>query len=204
MTIATESHSSSKGREASRADLRAPLRGAARAEQRPPVHLEPGQFLGRDGEILTRRSHHNVDEFHVPEEMQQPGWSYQWNAVTVHNQQNYSSQRDMYANGWRPVRPGDLQGYFDNYADGKNEIVHKGLRLETRPEGMTEEARADELRAANAQYARHLKRADHTVPMPKHFSMDDKATNFRRGAREEVPSDLKPRYRAQVVPADDE
>ena len=203
-TASTNSRISGRGREPQREGLRSSLRDEQRPEPHPPVHLEPGQFLGRDNEILTRRSHHHIDEFDVPENLKQPGWSYQWNTVTVHNQQNFSAQRDMYANGWRPVRPGDLQGYFDNYAEGKNEIVHKGLRLEMRPEAMTLEARADELRAANAQYFRHLKRADHDVAMPREFAIDDKVTNFRKEGRESVPDDLKPRYRPQVTPAGDE
>ncbi len=200
MATATES----KTRETTRAEARPALRAEARNDQRAPQRMKPGEFLGRDGEILTRRSHHLVDEFEIPAEVKLPGWSYQWNTVTVNNQQNFSSQRDMYANGWRPVRPADLEGYFENYADGKNEIFHKGLRLEMRPAEMTEEAKLDEKRAADRQLGRHLMRADTDVRLPEGFDFDAASTRFKKGAREEVPSDLKPRYRAQVTPAGDE
>ncbi len=198
---ATQSQETAKGRDS----VRGEPRQATRANVRPEAaRLKPGEYRGRDGEILTRRRLHGADEFHVPEEVKQADWSYQWNTVSVYNQPAYGPQRDMWYNGWRPVRPGELDGYFDHYANGQNEIVHMGLRLECRPLQMTLDAKADEERAAAAQFGRHLQRADTDQPMPDGFEFDRSKTKFRRGDREEVPSDLKPRYRAQVAPADDE
>jgi hypothetical protein len=195
-----------KGREAARGEARPPVRPDVRPEQRPPQRLEPGQFIGRDGEILSfaRGQEYGADEFHVPEEMKEPGWSYQWIAATVHNKPNHGEMREMMANGWRPVKPTQLGGYFERYAEGRDHIEYKGLILMERPEAMTEAARERDRRAADAQFGRHLKRVDSDVAMPKGFAFDPSKTQFRRGEREEVPSDLKPRYRAQVTPAGDE
>ena len=195
-----------KGREAARGEPRPPVRPDIRPDQRPPQRLEPGQFLGRDGEVLSfsRGQEYGADEFNVPEELKEPGWSYQWIAATVHNKPNHGEMREMQANGWRPVKPTQLGGYFERYAEGRDFIEYKGLILHERPEEMTLAAREREKRKADAQFGRHLKRVDSDIGLPKGFDFDASNTKFRRGEREEVPSDLKPRYRAQVTPAGDE
>ena len=195
-----------KGRETARGDARPPLRGDVRPDQRPPQRLEPGQFVGRDGEILTFAAGGETgsDEFYVPEELKEPGWSYQWIACTVHNKPNHGEMRDMHLNGWRPVKPHQLGGYFERYAEGRDYIEFKGQMLVERPQSMTDAARERDKRAADAQFGRHLKRVDSDVALPRGFDFDAANTNFRRGNREEVPPDLKPRYRAQVAPAADE
>lgn len=199
---------STRGREAAREELRPSVRPDARNDQRSPMRLEPGQFLGRDGEVLTRGGFGN-DEFEIPEALKEPGWSYQWVAATVRNKQNYGEMRDMMMNGWRPVKPHMLNGYFARQAqtEGTDHIKVGGLILMERPEAMTEAARADERRRADQQFGNYLKRVDTDANLPSGFSYDPRDNpRFRinRERREVVPDELKPRYKAQVVPAADE
>ena len=140
----------------------------------------------------------------MPEHLKDPGWSYQWIASRVYNRPNHGEMREMHSNGWRPVKPHQLGGYFERYAEGNDFIEVDGMLLVERPEAMTEAAKEREKRAADAQFGRHLKRVDSDVVLPRGFDFDASNTTFRRGSREEVPSDLKPRSRAQVTPAADE
>ena len=188
-----------------RGDARPPLRGDARPGQRAPQRAAP-EFVGRDGESLTFSLGGELgsDQFHIPDELKDAGWSYQWIAATVYNRPNHGEMRDMHNNGWRPVKPHQLGGYFERYSEGNDFIQIDGLLLVERPEAMTEAAKEREKRAADAQFGRHLKRVDSDVALPRGFDFDAANTTFKRGNREEVPSDLKPRYRAQVTPASDE
>ena len=189
----------SAAREEAQDETRAPMR----SEMRQPMRLQPGEFLGRDGEVLRFAYGRDMgsSEFDVPEECKEPGWSYQWVCETVHNAPNHREMRDMMANGWRPVKPHQLNGYFERYANGEDCIRKDGLILMERPESMTMAARRMDEEKAAAQYGRHLQRADTDAKLPESFKFS--RPNMRR-SREEIPEDLKPRYKAQVVPAADE
>lgn len=76
-----------------------------------------------------------------------PGWSFQWNAVTALGKEMDEHELQMYANGWRPVPSSRFPGIFTS-PGFEGQIVVKGLRLEERPETLTQEALyEDQMRA---------------------------------------------------------
>lgn len=142
----------------------APVR---RNNPRPPARSEASRDLSREnarvgavvvtghnGEVLTRRRIGTGDKFDVPKNEIPHGWDYQWNAVTVLNQNinDIIVQGDlqMHENGWRPVpaarHPGRWtpQGY-------EGHIVVEGLRLEERPLSLSLEAKLEDEGRAKTQ-----------------------------------------------------
>jgi hypothetical protein len=109
--------------------------------------------LSRDGQALTRRRVATGDPLDVPLSDIPAGWSYQWNPVAVLNKGiNEIMQGDlnMYANGWRPVPASRHAGRWTPVGyDG--DIVVKDLRLEERPQSLTDEAHDEDEAHARAQ-----------------------------------------------------
>ena len=127
-------------------------RGRPRTQtpQRDPARK--GEFVGRDGEVLTRRRVAGVDEYHIPPELIPDGWEYQWNAVTIYNNHDLvvGQAMSMYENGWRPVPASRHPGKFVPIGT-TGAIIRGGMRLEERPKGMSDQARFEEKKAALRQ-----------------------------------------------------
>ncbi len=126
-------------------------RGRPRREENQS-ELKAGEFVGRDGEVLTRTRTAGTDPFAIPQEIVPKGWSYQWNTVTVFNNKDVvmGQSMTMYANGWRPVPAERHPGMFVPFGT-KGEIVREGQRLEERPMTMTKQAQAEDVEAAKRQ-----------------------------------------------------
>jgi hypothetical protein len=126
-------------------------RGRPRNQTRETTRGE-GAFIGRGGETLTRSRKGGIDPYHVPSEIVPEGWSYQWNAVTIYNNPDLlvGQQMQMSENGWRPVPAERHPGRYVPF-NKTGDIVRDGMRLEERPIGMTEQARAEEVAAAMQQ-----------------------------------------------------
>jgi hypothetical protein len=101
--------------------------------------LRADQFVGRDGEVLSRTQTNQIDPYHVPPEIIPVGWSYQWNTVSIYNNQDLviGQNMRMYGNGWRPVPAERHDGMFVPRGT-KGAIIRDGMRLEERPQGMTD------------------------------------------------------------------
>lgn len=168
----------------------APARRAARQPARDSVRdttaITPrkGAMVaeGRNGEILTRRRTQVGDPYYVPPSEIPDGWTYQWNPVTVTGKEVIDMQNLMYANGWRPVPATRHPGRWTKPGDTGNIIV-EGLRLEERPESLTQEALVE-----GEQKARQLIRDQSDIlklskKMPDGFKMADKSQQqrFRTG-----------------------
>ncbi len=126
-------------------------RGRPRREDKQPG-MKAGEFVGRDGEILTRTRTGGADPFDIPLEIVPKGWSYQWNTVTVFNNSDVvmGQSMTMYANGWRPVPAERHPGVFVPFGT-KGAIIREGMRLEERPAEMTKQAAKEDERAARRQ-----------------------------------------------------
>ena len=107
------------------------------------------EVLSRSGEVLSRTRLQNVDPFEVPRSMIPEGWDYQWNPVTVtgNGEVVRDMQMTMYANGWRPV-PAERHAGTLIEVGAKGNIIRGGQMLEERPSALSDEARAEDLRAA--------------------------------------------------------
>lgn len=106
--------------------------------------------MSRDGEVLARRRAVHGDPHYVPLNEIPTGWDYQWNLVTVANEEFIQEQNTMFANGWRPV-PADRHPGRWTSPNHKGAIIVKGLRLEERPSQLGDEARAEDIAHAKAQ-----------------------------------------------------
>ena len=110
--------------------VREPLRGSDTA-------LKSGEVRGRNGEILKFRST-NGDQFDIPEDLKEEGWTYQWQAQTCYGEPS-NDLGQMYANGWRYVTSDSRVGKFflvpGEIADC---IIRGGLVLMERPATLTE------------------------------------------------------------------
>lgn len=132
-------------RKQNRRPSREPVREAGREVGDRGVIVE-----GRGGEQLTRRRTQIGDIFHIPEHEIPAGWAYQWNVVTVTNQEMISEQNEMYENGWRAVPASRHPGRWTKRGE-QGAIIVKGLRLEERPKSLTKEALAESENNARQQ-----------------------------------------------------
>ena len=121
-----------------------------------PQPPRPGRVAarGRAGEILSRNATQVGDEFELPESMKEPGWSYQWCAVSINGDSDITLNmlQDFEANGWRPVPAGRFPGRFMKQGTPADAaIVRKGQMLMERPQSLTDEAAAEDKNKALAQ-----------------------------------------------------
>lgn len=130
-------------RSAMRTQTQTPMRETQRGDD--PV-------LGRDGQPLTRRRVAGVDQFHIPQEIIPEGWDYQWNTISVYNNQDLvvGQSMQMYENGWRAVPAMRHPGRFVPIGT-KGDIIRDGMRLEERPKSLGDQARAEDIAVARRQ-----------------------------------------------------
>src|SRR5258708_5107691 len=102
--------------------------------------------IGRNGEELVRMRPEAGGDLYEKVKAP-PGWSFQWNSIAALGKEMDEHQLQMHANGWRPVPSSRFPGIYT--APGfEGQIVVKGLRLEERPETLTQEAMyEDQMRA---------------------------------------------------------
>ncbi len=129
-------------------------RGRPRGQTREVTHDagREGEFIGRNGEVLTRTQKGGIDPFHIPPEIIPTGWDYQWNAVTIYNNSDVlvGQNMKMYANGFRPVPADRHPGMYMPYG-ATGAIIREGQRLEERPTAMGDQARAEDIASAKRQ-----------------------------------------------------
>ncbi len=107
------------------------------------------EVTGRGGEVLSRTRTYVGDIFDVPKEMIPLGWSYQWNAISISGNSDIILDQNhmMHQNGWRAVPAERHAGTLVPKGSTGNIIRGQQLLME-RPEELTEEARAEDLRNA--------------------------------------------------------
>lgn len=161
--IQQEAEAAQLTRKQNRRPSRDPVREAGREVGDRGIIVE-----GRDGEQLTRRRTQSGDLFHIPASEIPDGWTYQWNVVTVTNQEMISEQNEMYENGWRPVPASRHPGRWTKKGV-EGAIIVKGLRLEERPSRLTEEALEEAEHNARQQVADQVDALSLKKKMPKGF-----------------------------------
>ena len=108
------------------------------------------EVVGHNGEVLSRTRTFVGDIFEIPKEMIPPGWSYQWNSVSISGNSDILLDQNhmMHQNGWRPVPAERYAGTLVPKGATGNIIRGQQLLME-RPEQLTQEARQEDLRNAN-------------------------------------------------------
>jgi hypothetical protein len=174
------------------ASRRRPTRQPARASTRETVETtRRGAVVvtGRNGEQLTRRRTQVGDQYHVPGNEIPDGWSYQWNPVTVLNEEQIAQQNTHFANGWRPVPATRHPGRWMR-PQHTGDIVVEGLRLEERPEALTEEALAEGEAKARRQIRDQADILRLGQKMPSGFQIDKRRSAGRKGAGSGIRIDV--------------
>ena len=69
----TDTHASN-----GRKQVRAPIKDGE-------VKLRPGEYLTRTGEIVKRTPFKAGNKFDLPDDVKEPGWSYQWIRESIYN-----------------------------------------------------------------------------------------------------------------------
>ena len=158
-----------------------PVRRATRQASREPARdtnrIDPraGAMVvtGRNGEQLTRRRAAIGDQYYVPPNEIPTGWDYQWNQVTVLNEEQVQAQNQMYENGWRPVPASRHPGRWTK-PGYEGAIIVDGLRLEERPLELTKEALNEGVDRARAQVRNQADALMLSKKMPEGFAAGGK------------------------------
>lgn len=181
---------------------------AGRKQVRAPVkedevRLRDGEYAGRNGEILKRSPFKFSNKFDIPDDVKEPGWSYQWIRHSIYNNTEYSEMAAMKRAGWREVHPDALKGYFrEQTPEGQSYIADEGLVLVERPAGMTRDAHNEALALANKHYQGQIHKIyDETAQLPSGFK--PMRGEYDRDAPEPAPQSWKPAHRPRRIEVDE-
>lgn len=172
---------------------RQPVRRTARESMRPNAVVA----TGRDGQPLYRKRDFIADQFSIPDDLQEPGWSYQWCRTSTLGQEDVSHMVSLQENGWRHVpasRP-SWRGRFmpENY---EGPIYRDGLVLMERPASLTEEAQREASKLVKQQS--QAQRQQFGMALPQGFSANTpqaRAHTFARSGKvEATPDSLRPTH----------
>lgn len=161
------------GVEAMSSDLPQPQVEPVRAA-REPVKLKPGEFLGRNGEVLSLKRKPDQNPFEIPAHLMDPEYTYEWKRYSVYGKQDTVHQVSLAENGWRPVNVEPSSPFAGYYmpADYKGAIIREDLMLMERPKGLTNMVReqerqraVDQIRASQQRYT-----SKQGVETPKGFT----------------------------------
>lgn len=176
---------------------------AGRKPPRAPIRegevmLRQGEYHGRNGEILKRAPFKGGNKYDFPDDIKEPGWSYQWIRHSIFNSTEFSELPAMRRAGWREVSSDGLKGYFkDQTPEGQNFIMDEGLILVERPEGMTREAHQEALANANKHFQGQIHKIyDETAQLPTGFKpWRNTGDEIGLGEIERAPQNWKPEYK---------
>ena len=97
----------------------------------------------RNEQRLTRKKGLSTDKFHVPDNLKQPGMSYEWKRMTNMGMPDREHQVGLAENHWKPVQTEEMPGMMPN--DYSGAIERGGQVLMSRPSYLTEEAQNEVL-----------------------------------------------------------
>ena len=166
-------------------------RAAVRDPIRKEVSLRPGEFRGRNGEVLRFRSN-GGDQFDIPEDLKEEGWTYQWCTATCYGEAS-NDLSTMYANGWRYVTPDSRVGkFFTVPGENADHILRGGLVLMERPHELTEMYLEETAEKTRFQYATLMDKSS-DMPVPDGF--DNRGKRVTREVAQvrsrDLPDDLR-------------
>lgn len=128
------------------------VRPVAREEARPTVVRGPDgrlQALNRAGQYVSRASAGSgVDQFHVPQGVVPPGWSWEWKNESVLGKPDPQYDAMLAQVGWEPVMYESHDGVFGP-PGSKGPVRRHGMILMERRIELTQEAQRDEKRRAD-------------------------------------------------------
>lgn len=138
----------SRVRPAIEPEERTPARAVV--EDRIVVPAGRAHAIGRDGKPIWRKVREDADQFSIDPSIIPEGWTYEWKRQSVYGWEDRQHQVKLGQNGWTPVPAERHAGVF-TAPSYKGPIERDGLVLMERPDVLTEEARMEERRNAQAQ-----------------------------------------------------
>lgn len=128
----------------------APARREVHEELRPGPHDDLHVERAPDG--LTRARLTEVDKFALPQKVMAAytaaGWSLEWKRHTVLGMPDQSYDIALAENHWQAVNSNEIKGMMPINHNGP--IIRDGLMLMKRPAYLTQQAREEDARIANA------------------------------------------------------
>jgi hypothetical protein len=152
------------------------------------------EVTGRNGEVLSRTRTTVGDIFEIPQSMIPPGWSYQWNALSIAGNKDVLLDQTtmMHQNGWRAVPAERYSGTL--VPKGSTGPIIRGQQmLVERPMALTLEARAEDERNARQLISdrnESLKLAGVKKDLGQGFEMGDKYRGANAGARIQIDKSM--------------
>src|SRR5271163_4889301 len=148
------------------------------------------EVVGHNGEVLSRTRVQVGDIFEIPANMIPQNWSYQWNAVSVAGNSDILLDQThmMYQNGWRPVPAERYAGTLVQKGSTGNIIRGQQMLME-RPQALTDEARAEDVRNARQLISdrnESLKLTGVKKQLGQGFEMNERYKNTGGGVRIQV------------------
>jgi hypothetical protein len=131
----------------------------SKASEREPIrepvrdNIPAGRAVavGRDGKPVFRRQTNSTDQFYIPPEFIEPGWSMEWKRCSLFGQPQSGYIAENQNNGWAAVNTGRFPGYFlPETTDPNAPVIRGDLMLMERPLSLTEEARKEDRERAQA------------------------------------------------------
>lgn len=177
--------------------MREPVREVVREPVREPTRpLKPGEFLGRNGEILTLKRDPSKNIFDIPAHLNDdPTWTREWKRFEIYNKYDETHQQHLQENGWRPVmvEPGNGWGEFYGGPNYRGPVRREDMVLMERPAALTAEVRRREKAAADAQMRSNTDRfaARRALDTPQGFTTSNP----------NVPSKVQSTYEQGPTPA---
>ena len=161
------------------------------------IKLRSGEYAGRNGEVLKRAPFKFGNKFDIPDDVKEPGWSYQWIRHSIYNSTDYSEMSAMKRAGWREVHPDALKGYFrEQTPEGQSCIIDEGLVLVERPQGMTDDAHREMRESANHHYRAQIHKIyDETAQLPPGMKSWKAASEFDQEAPQAAPDEWRPQMK---------
>ena len=165
------------------------------------------EVTGRNGEVLSRTRTYVGDIFEIPKEMIPKNWSYQWCAVSIAGNSEIVLDQNhmMHQNGWRPVPAERYAGTLVPKGATGNIIRGQQLLME-RPQALTDEANAEDLRNARQLISdrnESLKLTKVKDQLPDGMEMASKYRGTGGGIRMQIDKSLDvlnvPRPNHQVI-----
>ena len=152
------------------------------------------EVTGRGGEVLSRTRTYVGDIFEIPKELTEPGWSLQWNAVSISGNSEILLDQNhmMHQNGWRAVPAERYAGTL--VPKGSTGPIIRGQQmLMERPQALTDQANLEDLRnARNLINDRNesLKLTKVKDSLPDGMEMDRRYRGTGGGMRMEIDKSL--------------
>ncbi len=102
------------------------------------ILLREGEYIGYNGEIISRALQLNGNQYEIPEELIDPRFVFQWCRHDCYGNIAQSDLPLMRRGGWREVKEGPIFDFFKDMSIDKDVIIIEGALLMVRPKELND------------------------------------------------------------------